>query len=209
MNARVYLVTDEKGERHVEKDFSECPWVVRNTIGRFLISREAWVLRRLRATGVVPTEVRKISPFCLREKFCEGETLHFFAPPTNDPTDIFHFRLPRSFFEALEAGVREMHRHGFVHLDLHNSRNIIVGANLRPTLIDWQSSLPTFLVIPPLRRLLERIDLAGVYKFWDKIRPGELGDERRRLLRGVKFARSHFWIPRIHKKTGKSRRQMY
>ncbi len=210
-NAHVFLVADEDGTPCVEKDFSANPWLIRNTVGRFLIWRESWILHALGSTGLVPRNARKISPFCLREEFCRGLTLRDSAPDVfrrrasnppdagGAPAERSRVPVPREFFERLEAGVREIHRRHFVHLDLHNARNIIVGPGFRPVFLDWQSALPTFVAFPPLRRALERIDLAGVYKFWDKLRPGELSAEERHLLHHVLYFRHHFWIPRLHR----------
>ena len=190
LNARVYRAEGAEGAAWIEKDFSDCPRLVRNTVGGFLVWLECWILRRLeRRTAVVPGGVRKLSPFALREDFCEGGTLR----------DCRHRREvpPRAFFEALETGVAACHAAGFVHLDLHNARNILVGPGWNPVLVDWQSALPTFWMPGFLRRTLERIDLAGVFKFWDKFRPGELAPDRRKLLERTRFLRRHFWIPRL------------
>jgi len=190
LNARVYRAAGAYGASWVEKDFSACPRLVRNTVGRFLVWRECWILRRLeRRTAVVPDGVRRLGPFALREDFCEGDTLRACRQRRETP--------PLAFFEALEEGVKAAHAARFVHLDLHNSRNVMVGPGWRPVLIDWQSALPTFWMPGFLRRALERIDLAGVYKFWDKFRPGELSPDRRKLLERSRFLRRHFWIPRL------------
>ncbi len=210
LNARVYRVGDAAGGAWIEKDFSECPWLVRNTLGRFLAWRERWILRRLAPTGVVPGGVRRLGPFSLREDFVAGFALRdsdtgVYASNVFDPSkavgvpaQMLREPVPRSFFEALEAGVRAVHAARFVHLDLHNSRNIMVGPGWRPTLIDWQSALPTSWMPGFLRRALERIDLAGVYKLWNKFRPGELDEERMRFLERSRFIRRYFWIPRLH-----------
>ena len=210
-NARVYRVEDDAGAQHVEKDFLDSPWLVRNTIGRFLIWREYWILWRLRETGVVPGGVRRLSPLRLREDFCPGFALRdsacgVYARDAFDPAkargvppEMMREPVPRAFFEALEAGVHAVHAARFVHLDLHNARNVMVGPGWKPVLIDWQSALPTRWMPPPLRRALERIDLAGVYKFWNKFRPGELSAEQLSFLHRSQFIRRHFWIPRVHR----------
>lgn len=208
-NARVYRVEEAGGGVHIEKDFSRNPWIVRNTLGRFLISRECWILRRLEPTGIVPTNVRRISAFALREDFCPGFTLRDSCcgvhsentVPTPEkaggvPLEMMARPIPPEFFEALEKGIRSVHAKGFVHLDLHNERNVIVGPGYRPFVIDWQSALPTFL-FPFAWRLLARIDIAGVYKFKERFRPGELSDEERSRLARMSFIRHHFWVPRI------------
>ena len=193
LNARVYRVEGADGSRWIEKDFSACSRLVRNTVGRFLVWRECWILHRLEKTGVVPRNVRKLSTFALREDFVEGETLQ--EARGRGPDGV-----PREFFEALEAGVRACHATRFVHLDLHNYRNVMVAPGWRPVLVDWQSALPTFWMPGPLRRALERIDAAGVLKFWNKCRPGELDDERLRQLERSRFLRRHFWLPRLHRR---------
>jgi RIO-like serine/threonine protein kinase len=196
-NASVFKVTGDGGDVHIEKDFSDAPWIVRNTLGRFLVWRETWILRRLAKTGAVPTGVRRLSAFCLREDFLEGRMLQDFRlrAIAGEKGEI----LPKSFFEAFEDGVARCHRTGFVHLDLHNARNIMVTSDLRPVFLDWQSAVPTFLLIPPLRRALERIDLAGIYKFWDIVRPGELPPEKMRFLGRSRIIRRLFWIPALHR----------
>lgn len=207
-NARVYRVESSGGDAQMEKDFSECCWLVRNTVGRLLVFRECWILRRLAGTGAVPEGVRRISPFALREDWCEGFTLrdsccgvHEENPPGTRtvegvPQEILDAPPPRGFFEALEAGIQAVHARGLVHLDLHNERNVMVAPGYRPVILDWQSALP-LAKVPLLGLALRRIDLAGVYKLWDRFRPGELDDERKALLSRERFLRNHFWIPRV------------
>lgn len=209
MNARVYRVEDADGGAFVEKDFSGAPWIVRQTLGRFLVWRECWILRRLEGIGCVPGGARRLSPFALREAFVDGFALRdsdtgVYASNVFDPTkvsgvpaEMLREPVPASFFDALEEGVRTVHAAGFVHLDLHNSRNVMVGRGWRPVLIDWQSALPTRRMPGPLRRALERIDLAGVYKFRQKFRPGDLSPEQAKFLERSLFVRRHFWIPRV------------
>ena len=210
-NARVYRVEGDDGSLHVEKDFSACSWIVRNTLGRFFIWRECWILRCLEKTGIVPGNVRRVSPFCLREDFCPGFALRdsdtgVYASNVFDatkvvgvPAEMLLEPVPRAFFEALESGVMSVHEARFVHLDLHNSRNVMVGPGWRPTLIDWQSALPTCWMPSFVRRAFESIDLAGVYKLWNKFRPGELTREQMAFLHRFQFLRRHFWIPRVHR----------
>ena len=210
MNARVYRVEEADGGAYVEKDFSGCPWIVRQTLGRFLVWRECWILRRLGATGLVPGGVRRLSPFALREAFVAGfarrdSDTGVYASNVFDPSKVFGVPaemlrepVPAAFFDALEKGVRAVHAAGFVHLDLHNSRNVMVSPGWRPVLIDWQSALPTRWMPGPLRRALERIDLAGIYKFRDKFRPGDLSPEQRRFLHRRRMIRRFLWVPRIH-----------
>lgn len=208
LNARVYRVQDGTGKVWIEKDFSENPWFVRNTVGRFLIARECRILRQLEPSGIVPTGVCRISAFAMREDFCQGFTLRDSCCGVHSdnhtgsisidgvPQEMLDSPIPRKFFEALEAGMRAIHALGFVHLDMHNERNIIVGSDYRPVILDWQSALP-FAKLPIIGRLLRRIDYSGILKFWDRFRPGELDWKHSRQLKRSRFIRNRFWIPRI------------
>lgn len=213
-NARVYRLVDAAGRPRIEKDFSVCPWLVRNTIGRFLVFRECWILRRLEGTGVVPTGVEKISPFAFREDFCPGFVLrqsccgvHSECRPSEEvangvPLEMLTAPIPAAFFDALERGMRAAHALGFVHLDLHNERNVIVGPGYRPVILDWQSALP-LAKVPLIGRFLAGIDLAGIYKFRERYRPGELDARSLSRLHRMLFLRRHFWVPRLRFPDGK------
>jgi len=210
LNARVYRAEDADGAAWIEKDFSECPRPVRNTLGRYFVRREFRILVRLAPTGAVPGGARRLGPFALREDLVAGFALrdsdtgvyagNVFDPSKarGVPSEMLREPVPRAFFEALEAGVRAVHAAGFVHLDLHNARNVMVAPGWRPVLIDWQSALPTARMPGFLRRALERVDLAGVCKLWNKFRPGELGADRMLFLERSLFLRRHFWVPRLH-----------
>lgn len=214
LNARVYRVADG-GASWIEKDFSANPWIVRNTLGRFLIRRECRILRRLEPTGVVPAGAERLSAFSLREERCPGFSLrdtacgvyagNVFDPSKADgvPPEMLREPVPRAFFESLESAVKAAHRARFVHLDLHNARNVVVGPGWKPVLLDWQSAVPTAWLPRFLRRALERVDRAGVYKLWDRFRPGELSEKQMKFLRRSRFLRRHFWIPRL--KWGKTK----
>ena len=53
--------------------------------------------------------------------------------------------------------------------------NILVGDDGTPSLLDFQSCLGTRWMPPPLRRFVERIDLAAIYKHWAKRSPDTMG----------------------------------
>lgn len=210
-NARVWRVEDGAGGVWIEKDFLKSPSIVRHTLGRFLVWRECSILRRLEKTGAAPGGVRRLTPFSLREDFVAGGTLHdadpgaYALPPApGEPPRNWMPAVPRAFFEAFEEAVRAVHRTGFVHLDLHNARNVMVAPGWKPVLVDWQSALPTFWMPGFLRRAVERIDLTGVDKLWDKFRPGELPPGRLRTLRQARFIRKYFWLPRLHRSRPRS-----
>jgi len=101
-------------------------------------------------------------------------------------------RLPRDFFDHLEAAVRALHGAGVCHNDLHKEQNVVVDPEGWPRLIDFQLSS-----VHPARsgRAFEsrcRDDLRHVQKLRrrytkDGRGPAELGvpEERRMPRRGL------------------------
>ena len=76
-----------------------------------------------------------------------------------------------------------------------NPKNILVQPNGKPAIIDFQSSLSTRWMPNFLRRILEDIDLGGVYKRWNLWQPQTLDETRREVLeRSNRFRR--FWLLR-------------
>ena len=215
-NAVVWLCDEGGPAPWIEKDFSGAVWLVRNTIGRFLVAHEIRVLLRLEKTGAVPTGVRRISPFALREAAIPGFALRDTlcgAFKGNRPEEVSFSGVPLEmlretppprFFDDWEAALRACHALKFVHLDLHNARNVMVTPGFHPVMIDWQSALPTALLPGPLRRFLERIDLAGLAKFRAKFHPEKTTPDEKRRLKRARFVRQHFWLPRI--RIGKGRK---
>lgn len=193
-NAVVWKHWMKAGGIVVEKDFSSRSLVIRNAVGRFLVGREVRFLREIGPLGIAPEGVERVGPFSMVEDYCEGVTLRDLIVAHRDPAKREREIAPAdplfpllslpdvSLFEKLERGVEEVHRNGVVHLDLHNARNIIRGAGDRWVVLDWQSALHTSAFPRPFREMLERIDLSGVYKHWEKLLPGTLGPERQRIL---------------------------
>lgn len=179
-NADVWRFVQD-GKTLARKDFSGRNWLVRNTVGRFLTSRELRALCILQGTGVVPAAVGRTSPFCLVESFCDGLTLR----EKRWPDDSAGRRDADRFCRALEEGVKRVHASGFVHLDLHNARNVMCSSRDEVVIIDWQSAISTRWLPRPLRQGLQAIDLAGVCKIWKKHSPGTLGESRKKLLTDV------------------------
>ena len=192
-NAVVWKHWLENGEIVVEKDFSSRFWLIRNTIGRSLIRREVKFLHAVDSIGVVPGGSRRCGPFSMVENFCEGVTLRqMIAYATGNHVAERVMESPRLFallsslnvdlFKNLESALKQVHKMGIVHLDLHNARNIIRTSESHCVIIDWQSATHTGMIPRPIRRMLEAIDLAGVYKHWEKLCPGTLGPQRERIL---------------------------
>lgn len=221
-NADVWHRTVD-GRDSVVKDFRKKSWIIRTFYGRWQTWREYHVLRRLEPLGVVPCHNRRITPCALVQDYVPGLCLHDLQSNhafRGNLTDGLHEwvndypkfirsgdTLGEKFFPALEEAIRAVHKAGFVHLDLHNARNIMRTMDDRPCLIDWQSAVPAFLFPGFIRRALERIDMSGLYKHWDHFLPGSLTPERQKtldwmhrwrkfwVLRGYMFSQPHFHTP--------------
>lgn len=181
-NADVRLLTHE-GQKWVVKDFSACPWLVRHTVGRWMVSRELKALQTLAGIQGIPQGASRIDAQAFAYHFIEGEPLA---------------RLPGSaltphFFLDYEQLVHRMHERGLAHLDLRNSGNVLRDNEGRPMLIDFQSYLRLPRWLPVLARYLCRIDLSGVYKLWNNRLPGTMGTERQQVLDNVNSWRKG-WI---------------
>lgn len=170
-NAVLYRY-ESGGAPWVVKDFRSRSWLVRNVIGRFLIRREARALVRLAGRRTTPQAPFRVDAHALAYRYLEGLNLRD-ARAVPGP----------GFFPDLERTVRDMHAAGrLVHLDLRNAGNILVTADGAPVLLDFQSHLRTRWMPGPLRRFVERIDLAAVYKHWASRSPATMGPERTAAL---------------------------
>lgn len=170
-NATV-LVHEQEGAQWVVKDFLDCPLPYRETLGRFMVNRELSALERLRGLAGVPSDAFRIDAYAFAYRFVPGIEMADAGPDRATP----------EFFRALEAVVLAMHVRNIAHLDLRYGGNILVGDAGEPLLVDFQShvklrGLPGF-----LRKWLENVDLAGVYKHWSHRHPDSLGAQRLALL---------------------------
>lgn len=176
-NARVIKAT-VAGADWTVKDFRSRPWWVRNLLGRFLLRRELRSLHRLAGVEGVPSGAFRIDAFAMAARFVPGATLD------KAPRE----QLNEAFFVALEALFEEIHACDLVHMDSRGSSNLIATPQGTPAVIDFQAALRTTLLPPPLRRLLEAIDMGGVYKNWLRHAPASLDAGRR-----AKYEQSTRW----------------
>lgn len=184
-NAVLYRF-EHLGHSWVVKDFAPRSVLVRNLIGRFLVRREVAGLRRVDGIGGAPAEAFRVDPYALAYRFVPGTSLRLLAKSA----------VGEAYFVELERDLLEMHaRARLVHLDLRNAHNILVGDDGRPSLLDFQSWLGTGWMPGPLRRFVERVDLAAIYKHWVKRSPGSMGAERTAALARMNRLRP-IWVLR-------------
>jgi predicted Ser/Thr protein kinase len=110
-------------------------------IGRLLARREAHFLSRLAETGFVPQlcgavwAEGRLLPNAVARKFIDGHALKC-RERTSD-----------EFFGRLREVLQAIHAYDVAYVDLHKHENVLVGADGRPYLIDFQVSfglMPTW-----------------------------------------------------------------
>jgi RIO-like serine/threonine protein kinase len=181
-NADIYLCRHD-GIDWVIKDFMPCALIVRLTWGWLMVRREFAALKKLQGIPGVPKDPFKLDSFALGYRYIEGGTLGDTSPEA----------IQEDFFFKLEDIVSRMHALNLAHLDIRNRRNILVDAAGEPALLDFQNCVnlentPWF-----LKNLFKEIDLSGVYKNWEKYKPGSLDSARREKLDALNRKRA-FWI---------------
>lgn len=174
----ILSVLQRDGKQWVVKDFRSRSFVVRNTIGRFLVRRELRALRKLAGLVGVPANPFRVDAHALAYHFIPGTPLNR-AEEQHKNAEFF------AYFERLLADV---HARGLVHLDVRNGRNVLVTASGQAALIDYQSHLGTAHLPRAVRGWMERFDMAGVYKHWNRHHPQSLGETRAAL-----FANMNRW----------------
>jgi hypothetical protein len=103
-------------------------------LGRWLARREAGFYARLADLPSVPKPCGSIAvdgvvlPNAVGHDYVEGRPLK--------ETD----RFPPAFFDALEGQLAQVHERGIAYMDLHKRENIILGADGRAYLVDFQVS---------------------------------------------------------------------
>ncbi len=159
------------GRPALVKDFLPRPFFVRFTLGRISMEREVRIYLALRGIEGVPRFLGVLDPYAFAVERIEGRDVAAFKKGT----------LPPGFFPALDRLLGEIHARGVVHADLRQRRNVLVGDDGRPFLIDFASGLR----LPRESawfRMARAFDLSGVAKLKAKHAPDRLSEGERRLL---------------------------
>jgi hypothetical protein len=126
----VWLVESPEG-RAVVKDYAARGRWVRATLGRWLVSHECAIHRRLEAHPAVPRLLGRVDALAFAVEHRPGVRFSRRRPWTFSP----------EFGNRLDACVRELHALGVVHLDLKHRSNVRAGLDGAPVLIDFGSAL--------------------------------------------------------------------
>ncbi len=169
-------------------------WLPLHGLGHWLARREADMLRRLshlpnlpRWSGDVYVQgVRQ--PNAVAHEFIPGHPLGQFEHVNDD------------FFPTLQRCLAEMHRRDMAYVDLHKRENILVGADGRPYLLDFQIGMALWHWWPAnstltrlLLRIFQRSDEYHLLKHFARCRPDQLGHGLELL------GRQRPWWIRLHR----------
>jgi RIO-like serine/threonine protein kinase len=173
-----------EGRSLMVKDVRKKYFLLRWTLGLWLIHKEWKIYSRLTGMKGVPQPVERIDRFAFAMEFIPGRSIL-----RGDP-------LPSSFFSDLERVLGEVHGRGVVHLDLRHKGNILVSEKGEPFLIDFNSSF-AFKEKGFLRRylfpLLRWVDYGGLLKLKERISPSLMTPEELTFLKRFDRLR-RLWI---------------
>ena len=158
------------------------PGIPARWLGKRLARRETAILQRLASVDAIPDAV---SPVRLAGGPLEYATAHVYIPGHPLRSDE---AVDDQFFPRLEQLVNELHAHDAAHVDLNKRENIIVDAQGRPHLIDFQLHFalperglgrrwPATLLL----RVLQRSDHYHLLKHRIRLRPDQLPADQRSL----------------------------
>ena len=173
-----------EGRSLMVKDVRRKNFLLRWTLGLWLIHKEWKIYSRLTGMKGIPQPVERIDRFAFAMEFIPGRSILRGEP------------LPSSFFSDLERVLREVHGRGVVHLDLRHKGNILVSEKGEPFLIDFNSSF-AFKEKGFLRRylfpLLRWVDDGGLLKLKERISPSLMTPEEIAFLKRFNRLR-RLWI---------------
>ena len=180
--ARSRLLEDARGRRFVLKEsLMRLPPGVRiPPLATLLARHEAGLYERLAGVRGVPRLVSRPRPDAFLREYVEGATVRETQP------------LPPGFFGSFEEVLRAVHARGVAYVDLAKEENVLVGADGRAWLVDFQISIARE---GPLRALVgrfQREDLYHLSKMRLRRAPAEATDEdRRRVAARGRLGRLH------------------
>ena len=180
--ARSTLLEDGAGRRYVLKEsIVRLPPGVRiPPLAALLARHEADLYAHLAGTPGIPRLVSRPRPDAFLREYVEGATVR------DTP------RIPDGFFADLERVLSAVHARGVAYVDLAKEENVIVGADGRAWLVDFQVSLSREGPLRPLVARFQREDLYHLSKMRLRRRPDEATDEDRRRVAGrSRLARLH------------------
>ncbi len=170
-----------EGHKYVLKTVEDMPWLLKVTLGRWLLSREISTYRRLAGLEGIPRLIARVGKDAFLLSYEEGFPLRKETKP----------HIKDHSFDQLSALVEAIHERGVVHLDLGQRKNILVRPDGMPVIVDFGSAMGGNLPRPLGRLLvflLGWIDRRGL--LMQRLRYGDgIPDEATRKA----LKRANFW----------------
>lgn len=140
------LFYDLDGERVAVKTYAPRGALVRNSLGRWLIRREAGAYKAGEGVEALPAFLGRLGPYALATRWVDAE-------PLRERTGV---RLDDALFDRLGAVLDELHGRGVALADLHH-RDVLLGADDALYIVDLATAWVLGRRPGPIRRhLFER-----------------------------------------------------
>lgn len=150
------LFYDLGDERVSVKTYAQRSVLIRNTLGRWLIRREAAAYAAAQGIDALPAFLGRLGPFALATRWVDAE-------PLRDRTGA---RLDDVLFDRLDEMLSAFHERGVALADLHH-RDVLLGADESLYIVDLATAWVTGRRPGPISRLLfkrfcesDRVNLA-------------------------------------------------
>ena len=184
----LYIVAVE-GRRFVVKDYADKEFAFRWCVGRFSIGREISFYRRLQGLPGIADVAYRIDRYAIAVSEIAGR----------NGAQVAVGELSEAFFLALREVIDSVHRCGVVLCDLRNIKNILLGDDGRPYLVDFCTAFSQGgrwnIVRRGLFRIFAQDDLLGIAKLKRERAPHLFSDaDRQALARGLFLERPARWL---------------
>jgi predicted Ser/Thr protein kinase len=172
------------GQQFVVKDYARTAWLFRRTLGRMQLRREERAYRALAGLPFVPRCFGRLDADALLIERSDGVPMTRQARPGMAP----------DFFARLDAAIAALHARGILHNDLRHRRNILVGPDGGPRLLDFASAIDVGAPGSWRRRLLgwlSFLDRSAAVKWALRHAPEQVPDHDRA------WYRRYLWLRRL------------
>jgi hypothetical protein len=175
----VFLVSDGGG-LYVVKDYAGKGWIFRVFVGALSIRREVIMYRRLQGIQGIPSRAHSVDRYAIAVTHIPGRNAAQLRPGELTPL----------FFKQLREIIDRIHDRGLVLCDLRNIKNILLGDDGEPYLIDFSTAFQRGgrwnILKNSIYRIFFQDDLLGIAKLKRERAPHLLTDaERLALSKGV------------------------
>ncbi|WP_165065281.1 protein kinase family protein [Paludisphaera rhizosphaerae] len=140
-------------------------------VGLGTARRESRILRKLAGIPGIPPQAGPVVQNGVLQR--NGVAREYFeGHPLGDRETVGD-----DFFPTLRSLLQTMHDRRIVYVDLHKRENVLVDAQGRPCLFDFQISVdwPRWLPLKPIFSILMGSDVYHLNKHWARCRPDQCG----------------------------------